>query len=57
MVCFTQAFSSENLKSRGLKELEWTRSSLGWKIRGENFYEWFSHSGEQSLENDAGSGT
>jgi hypothetical protein len=56
MVCFTQGFSSENLKSRGLKELEWTRSSSGWKIRGENFYEWFSHSGEQSLKNYAGSG-
>jgi hypothetical protein len=55
MVCFTQAFSSEKLKSRGLKELEWTRSSSGWKIRGENFYEWFSHSGEQSLGNYAGS--
>jgi hypothetical protein len=55
MVCFTQAFSSENLKVRGLNELKWTRSSSGWKIRGENFYEWFSHSGEQSLENDAGS--
>jgi hypothetical protein len=56
MVCFTQAFSSENLKSLGLKELEWTRSSSGWKIRGENFYEWFSHSGEQSLGNYTGSG-
>lgn len=54
MVFFTQAFSSENLKSRGLKELEWTRSPLGWKIRGENFYEWFSQTGEQSLGNDAG---
>ena len=54
MVFFTQAFSSKHLKSWGLKELEWTRSSSGWKIRGENFYEWFSHSGVQSLENDAG---
>jgi hypothetical protein len=56
MVCFTQALSSENFKRRGLKELEWTPSSSGWKIRGENFYERFSHSGEQSLGNDAGSG-
>ena len=56
MVFFTQAFSSESLKSRGLKELEWTGSSSGWKIREENFYEWFSHSGEQSLGNYAGSG-
>jgi hypothetical protein len=56
MVCFTEVFSSENLKSRGLKELEWTRSSSGWKIRGENFHEWFSHSGEQLLGNYAGSG-
>jgi hypothetical protein len=56
MVCFTQAFSSENLKSWGQKELEWTRSSSGWKIRGEKFYEWFSHSGEQSLGDDSGSG-
>jgi hypothetical protein len=55
MVCFTQAFSSGNLKSQGLKELEWTRSSSGWKIRGENFYESFSHSGKQSLGNDSGS--
>lgn len=53
MVFFSQAFSSENLKSWGLKELEWTRSSLGWKIHGEKFYEWFSHSGEQPLKNDA----
>ncbi len=53
MVFFTQAFSSENLKSWGLKELEWMRSPSGWKIRGENFYEWSSHSGEQSLKNDA----
>ena len=54
MVFFTQAFSSENLKSWGLKELEWTRSPSGWKIRRENFYEWFSHSGEESFENEAG---
>lgn len=54
MVFFTQAFSSENLKSQGLKELEWTRSPSGWKIRRENFYEWSSQTGEQSLENDAG---
>lgn len=54
MVFFTQAFSSENLKSRGLKELEWTRSPSGWKICRENFYEWSSQTGEQSLENDAG---
>jgi hypothetical protein len=56
VVCFTQALSSENSKSWGLKELEWTRSSSGWKIREEIFFEWFSHSGEQSLENYAGSG-
>jgi hypothetical protein len=54
MVFFTQAFSSENLKSRGLKELEWTRSPLGWKIRRENFYEWFSQTGDQLLESKAG---
>ncbi len=54
MVFFTQAFSSENLKSWGLKELEWTRSQWGWKIRGENFYEWFSRSGEGPFENQAG---
>ncbi len=52
MVFFTQIFSSENLKSRGLKELEWTRSPSGWKIRRENFYEWSSHSGEQPLGNE-----
>lgn len=52
MVFFSQAFSSENLKSLGLKELEWTRSSLGWKIHEENFYEWSSHSEEKSLKND-----
>ena len=56
MVCFTQAFSSEKLRSMGLKELEWTRSSSGWKIREENFHEWFSHPGEQPLGNYAGSG-
>ena len=54
MVFFTQTFSSENLKSQGLKELEWTRSSLGWKIRGENFYEGFSQTEKQELENDVG---
>ena len=54
MVFFTQAFSSENLKSWGLKELEWTRSQSGWKIRGENFYEWFSHSGDEPFENQVG---
>jgi len=53
MIFFTQAFSSESLKSWGLKELEWTRSQSGWKIRGENFYEWFSHSGEEPFENQA----
>lgn len=51
MVFFAQAFSSESLKSWGLKELEWTRSPLGWKIRGENFYELSSQTGEQPLEN------
>lgn len=50
MVFFAQVFSSENLKSWGLKELEWTRSPSGWKIREENFYERFSHSGEKPLE-------
>ncbi len=54
IVFFTQAFSSENLKSWGLKELEWTRSQSGWKIRGENFYEWFSHSGDEPFENQVG---
>ena len=54
IVFFTQTFSSENLKSQGLKELEWTRSSLGWKIRGENFYEGFSQTEKQELENDMG---
>lgn len=36
-VFFTQAFSSGDLNSLGLKELEWDRSASGWKIRGENF--------------------
>jgi cell division septation protein DedD len=39
LVFFEQDFSSETLKSRGLKELEWTRSQTVWKIRGEKFYE------------------
>ncbi|MBC8287962.1 MAG: SPOR domain-containing protein [Nitrospinae bacterium] len=54
VVFFTQAFSAENVKSWGLKELDWARSPSGWKIRGENFYEWFSHSGKQPLEDEAG---
>jgi len=44
LVFFEQEFSSGTLKSRGLKELEWTRTDSGWKIRAEKFYELPAHS-------------
>lgn len=53
IVFFTQVFFTEKLKSWGLKELDWTRTSSGWKIRGEKFYKTFSRSGEQPLGNEA----
>ncbi|MBT5551948.1 MAG: hypothetical protein HOJ79_15880 [Nitrospina sp.] len=49
LVFFEQDFSSETMKSRGLKELEWTRSQSAWKIRGENFYEMPSYSALDTL--------
>jgi cell division septation protein DedD len=49
LVFFEQDFSSETMKSRGLKELEWTRSQSAWKIRGENFYEILSQSTPEAL--------
>ncbi len=51
LVFFEQEFSSETLKSRGLKELEWTRTHSGWKIRGEKFYELPAHSAREPLAN------
>jgi hypothetical protein len=51
LVFFEQGFSSENLKSRGLKELEWTLSKSSWKIRGEKFYKKLSHSAQKPLAN------
>jgi hypothetical protein len=49
LVFFEQGFSSETMKSHGLKELEWTRSQSAWKIRGENFYEMPSYSAPGTL--------
>ena len=49
LVFFEQEFYSGTLKSRGMKELEWTRTDSGWKIRTEKFYELPVHSA--SLEN------
>ena len=57
VVFFTQVFFAENLKSWGLKELDWVRTSSGWKIRDEKFYETFSNSGEQPLENEVSFGS
>ena len=51
LVFFEQEFSSGTLKSRGLKELEWTRTHSGWKIRGEKFYELPAHSAREPLAN------
>jgi len=53
IVFFDQAFSSETLKSRGLKELKWDHSESGWKIIGEKFHEWSSGSEGQNLESVA----
>jgi hypothetical protein len=57
IVFFTQVFLAEKLKSWGLKELEWARTGSGWKICGENFYESFSRSGEQSFISAASFGS
>ncbi len=38
-VFFKQGFSSDNLKTQGLNEQEWSRTQSVWKIREENFYE------------------
>jgi hypothetical protein len=48
LVFFKQDFYSESLKSRGLKELEWTQSQSVWKIHRENFYKNFPQSGLES---------
>ena len=49
-VFFKQTFSSDTLKSRGLKELEWTRTPSGWKIRDDKFYESSSLTLQEGLE-------
>lgn len=54
LVFFEQDVYSESLKSRGLKELEWTQSQSVWKIRRENFYKNFSHSGLEPSANQDG---
>ena len=51
LVFFEQEFYSETLKSRGLKEQEWTRTHSGWKIRGEKFYELSAQSAREPLAN------
>ena len=51
LVFFEQEFYSETLKSRGLKEQEWTRTHSGWKIRGEKFNEWSAQSAREPLAN------
>ena len=51
LVFFEQEFYSETLKSRGLKEQEWTRTRSGWKIRGEKFYELSAQSAREPLAN------
>jgi len=51
LVFFEQKFYSETLKSRGLKEQEWTRTPSGWKIRGEKFYELPAQSAREPLAN------
>jgi hypothetical protein len=53
LVFFEQDFSSETLRSRGLKELAWTRSQSSWKIRGEKFYETFLPPAPKPLLNQA----
>ncbi len=51
LVFFEQEFSSETMKSRGLKELEWTRTPSGWKIRTEKFYKSSAHAAQEPLAN------
>lgn len=57
IVFFDQAFSSEKLKSRGLKELQWDHSASGWKILGEKFHKSSSNSEDQDMANEANLGT
>jgi cell division septation protein DedD len=54
IVFFEQKFTSETLKSLGLKELEWTRSQSVWKINGEKFHQNFSLSEKAPLANQKG---
>lgn len=54
MVFFEQKFSSEALTLKGLKELEWTRSLSGWKIRGETFYKLPSFAEKETLSSPMG---
>jgi hypothetical protein len=54
LIFFEQSFSSETLKSRGLKELEWDQSQSVWKIRGEKFYINRSQSGGEVVLGEEG---